>query len=375
MVRDDQQVSGNHLLVWLALLRVPGLGVARLHELLAHFTTPDRILSASTGELKDLHLDPGLIDALRHPEWRAAESDRDWLTANGCRFISCLDPRYPALLKEIADPPPGLFVRGDVKCLSDLQVAVVGSRNPSPSGRRTSREFARELGRLGVTVVSGMALGIDSRAHEGALDAGAPTIAVLGSGLKMIYPARNRTLADRIAECGAVVTEFPPEIRPLAGNFPRRNRIISGLSVGVIVVEAAARSGSLITARYAMEQGREVFAVPGSIHNPMARGCHALIKQGVKLTETVEDVLEEIGVLSMTVCNSRHPVDFQAQNRTGLDEAGKLLLDNIGDSPVTIDEITDLTRMSVDEISAKLLELELQGFIESIAGGAYIRRE
>lgn len=375
VVREDRHSSSNELTAWLALLRVPLLGPGRIRSLLDRYATPAGILAAPAHELRREGFPGELIDGLHRPDWRAAERDQNWLADNDCHFVSCRDPRYPELLKEIPDPPAGLFVRGNIDVLSSLQIAIVGSRNPSQAGRRTARDLAVQLGGAGVTVVSGMALGIDSRAHEGALDAAAATVAVLGNGLKTVYPARNRALAQRIAESGALVSEFLPEVKPLAANFPRRNRIISGLSVGVIVVEAAMRSGSLITARCAMEQGREVFAVPGSIHNPLARGCHALIKQGVKLTETVEDVLEEIGALSASVFNNRHPADFQAYNAAGLDEAGKLLLDNIGDAPVTVDELSDLTLMSVDEISAKLLELELQGLIESIAGGAYIRRE
>ncbi len=375
MVREDRHTPSSELTAWLALLRIPLLGPGRIRNLLDGFASPAGIFAASADELRNRGLPVESIDALSRPDWRAAEADRKWLADNNCHFISCRDPRYPEILKAIPDPPAGLFIRGDIEVLSSLQIAIVGSRNPSPSGRRTARELAVQLARAGITVVSGMATGIDSRAHEGALDAGAPTIAVLGNGLKTVYPARNRQLARRITESGALVSEFPPEIRPLAANFPRRNRIISGLAAGVVVVEAAMRSGSLITARYAMEQGREVFAVPGSIHNPLARGCHALIKQGVKLTETIEDILEEIGALSVTVYNHRHPADFQAYNGAGLDEESKLLLDNIGDAPVTIDELSDLTLMSVDEISAKLLELELQGLLESIAGGAYIRRE
>lgn len=375
MVREDRHSSSSELTAWLALLRVPRLGPGRIRSLLDRYATPSGIFAASVDDLRNEHLPGELIDGLRRPDWRAAEADRNWLADNGCHFISCRDPHYPELLREIPDPPPGLFVRGDIQLLSSLQIAIVGSRNPSPAGRRTARELAVQLAGAGITVVSGMALGIDSRAHEGALEAGMATVAVLGNGLKTVYPARNRDLAGRIVEYGALVSEFPPEVKPLAANFPRRNRIISGLSVGVVVVEAATRSGSLITARCAMEQGREVFAVPGSIYNPLARGCHALIKQGVKLTETVEDILEEIGALSVSVYNNRHPADFQAYNGAGLDEASKLLLDNIGDAPVTIDQLSDLTLMSVDEISAKLLELELQGLIESIAGGAYIRRE
>lgn len=372
----DDRDTDRQLTAWLALLRVPSLGPARIRKLLDHYAGPAALFDESPHHLRDLGLSEEAVAALGRPDWRSAEADRRWLADGGCRFIACTDPLYPSLLKTIPDPPPGLFVRGNVRALSSLSVAAVGSRNPTAAGARTARRFGAELGRNGISVISGLAIGIDSHAHEGALAADAPTVAVLGNGLKTVYPARNRQLAEKIVEQhGALVSEFPPEVKPLAANFPRRNRIISGLAAGVLVIEAALQSGSLITARYAMEQGREVFAVPGSIHNPTARGCHALIKQGVKLTECVGDILEELGPLSAVVDDGRHPADFQQYNGDGLDGNSRLLLDNIGDAPVTIDHLIDLTLMSVDEISAKLMELELLGLIESIAGGAYIRRE
>jgi len=216
-------------------------------------------------------------------------------------ILTLHDPAYPALLKEIADPPPLLFVRGDPAVLSRPQLGIVGSRNPTPGGRSLAEDFARSLSRCGLVVTSGMALGIDAAGHRGALRGGGTTLAVAGTGPDRIYPARHRDLARAIVEQGAIISEFAPGTPALPSNFPRRNRIISGLSLGVLVVEAACRSGSLITARLAAEQGREVFALPGSIHNPLARGCHHLIRQGAKLVEDIEDIVEELGPLAAVI--------------------------------------------------------------------------
>ncbi|MGH8552168.1 MAG: DNA-processing protein DprA, partial [Methylococcales bacterium] len=244
--------------------------------------------------LSELGLNQATIEYLKSPDWAAIDNDLEWLNQPGHQAVTLDDPRYPSRLKEIAVPPPVLFVTGEVSLLSTPQLAIVGSRNPSPSGIDIARDFAANLCGSGLTITSGMALGIDGAAHEGCLAAGGKTIAVLGTGPDRVYPARHKQLAWKIAERGCLVTEFPPGTRPKASNFPRRNRVISGLSLGVLVVEAAIESGSLITARLALEQGREVFAIPGFIHNPLARGCNALIKKGAKLVESVHDILEEL---------------------------------------------------------------------------------
>ena len=234
----------------------------------------------------------------------------EWLSQPGNHVVHFQDAAYPALLKQIADPPPLLFVRGDRDYLAQPQLAIVGSRNPTHTGRALAREFAAHLASFGLTITSGLASGIDGAAHQGAIEAGGTTLAVTGTGLDRVYPARHRDLAHRVAENGALVTEFPPGTAPLAANFPRRNRLISGLSLGTLVVEAALRSGSLITARSALEQGREVFAIPGSIHNPLARGCHALIRDGAKLVESGEWVQPGDPVLELTATDGLR-IDFQ----------------------------------------------------------------
>ena len=373
MVRDDTTAQQGQL-ACLALLRIPQLGPSAFRRLHTCLTSPLEVFDAGRRQLAALGLNEAVIAGILAPDWRGAEADLEWLHGSGSQLVTWDAPEYPPLLKQIPDPPPCLFVQGCAGLLASPQVAVVGSRKPSPAGRRHARQFGADLGRAGITVTSGLATGIDSQAHEGALEAGAPTIAVFGCGLKTVYPRGNRRLAANIATAGALVSEFPPDAKPLAANFPRRNRLISGLALGVLVVEAAPRSGSLITARLALEQGREVFALPGSIHNPVARGCHALIREGAKLTETIEDILEETAPLAAAVRPAVHAAPAPLPDGTGLDGAAKLLLDNIGDAPITIDSLINLTLLPVDEISAALLNLELLGLIETVPGGAYVRR-
>jgi DNA processing protein len=281
---------------WLALLRAPALGPVtflRLRDggidLVALVGTRD--LPAGTG------LGAALRGYLATPDWVGVDRDLEWLARPGNHLLTLDDDRYPDLLRQIPDPPLALFVRGDPATLASPQIAIVGSRNPTEGGRRTARGFAVELAAAGLAVTSGLAVGIDAAAHEGALAARGVTLAVAGTGPDRLYPARHAALAERVVERGALVSELPVGTAPLPGHFPRRNRIVSGLAAGTLVVEASLKSGSLITARLAAEQGREVFAIPGSIHNPLARGCHRLIRQGAKLVETVGDVLEELGPL------------------------------------------------------------------------------
>ncbi|MGH8120958.1 MAG: DNA-processing protein DprA, partial [Gammaproteobacteria bacterium] len=252
-----------------------------------------------------------------------------------------------------------------------VQLGIVGSRNPSFAGKQNARMFAGKMVQLGVTVTSGLASGIDYYSHMGALDENGTTIAVLGNGPDLVYPCHHAELAERISSNGAVISEFVPGTPPMARNFPRRNRIISGLSVGVLVVEAAQKSGSLITAKHALEQGREVFAIPGSIHNPLARGCHWLIKQGAKLVESSEDVLEELNIIvpraGKPACNTVQGSCHQ------LDTDHKLLLKYISDDPVSVDDLVSYTGLTVAAVSSMLLSLEIQGMIAEAAGGCYTR--
>jgi DNA processing protein len=290
----------------------------------------------------------------------------------GHHLLTISDPGYPELLTQLQDPPALLFIRGDPELLSSPQLAMVGSRNPTPSGRQTARDFARFLASAGITITSGLAIGIDGASHEGALQAEGHTIAVMATGPDRLYPARHRRLAEQIQEQGALVTEFPPGTPPKRGHFPRRNRLISGLSLGTLVVEAAQRSGSLITARLAAEQGREVFAIPGSIHNPLARGCHALIRQGAKLVETAQDVVEELGPL---LCHLRLPVDPRQEGLGPIaetwDQDYQRLLDCLGFDPVAIDLLIQRSGLTADAVSSMLLLLELEGYVSSAPGGRY----
>jgi DNA processing protein len=296
-----------------------------------------------------------------------------WADCPGRGAITLSSPEYPSLLRAIPDAPLVLFVRGDVSSLTASHIAVVGTRNPTRPGVETARDFAATLAREGLGVVSGLAVGIDAAAHRGALDASATTVAVAAHGLDMVYPRRHRDLADRIAQSGALVSEFPPGVPPLRENFPRRNRIISGLSLGVLVVEAAVRSGSLITARLGAEQGREVFAMPGSIHNPMARGCHRLIRDGAKLVETVADLLEELGWdarTSSTACDAETDGVDAAE---ALDDDYVTLLQAMGHDPAPVDVLVQRTGLTPQALSSMLLRLELQGIVHPVPGTGYVR--
>ncbi len=359
---------------WLALLHAPGVGSRSFNSLLEQVGEPDQLLRMSPSELASLKISSLTVNYLRNPDWSAVERDMQWAEQPNNHLLTRHDPRYPPLLAAIPDPPPLLFLHGDPDILHLPQLAIVGSRNPSRSGREIATEFARHLVTAGLTITSGLAIGIDGRAHSGALAAGGMTIAVTGTGLDRVYPASQRELAHSIAESGALLSEFPPGTPPLASNFPRRNRIISGLSVGTLVVEAAQRSGSLITARLALEQGREVFAIPGSIHNPLARGCHALIRQGAKLVETAADVLEELGALLGTLHEESITIPVcTTQNGMELDSDYQRLLDCVEFDPITADQLIALSGLTAEAVSSMLLLLELEGYLSSAPGGRYCR--
>ncbi len=302
----------------------------------------------------------------------AAEHEIAWLAEPHHHLITLSDPRYPPLLREIADPPAALYVIGDPAVLSSTQLGIVGSRNPTPGGSETAHAFATYLTLSGLTITSGLAMGVDAAAHRGALVAGGKTIAVAGTGLDRVYPARHRELAHQIAAQGALISEFPLGTPALAFNFPRRNRIISGLSLGVLVVEAALQSGSLITARLAAEQGREVFAIPGSIHNPLARGCHALIRQGAKLVETAADILEELGPIAQLSVPARQ-TDGVGNITSGLGVEAMTLLECLGFDPTPVDSLIERSGLTPEAVSSMLLVLELQGHVVSAPGGHYNR--
>ena len=355
----------------LALLRAPGIGPARFTRLVEHFGSAAGAFAADRAELQALELPDAALDYLRRPDWRRVEEDLAWLERPDNYLLRLDDPRYPPLLRQIPYPPPLLFVHGDPDCLRLSQLAIVGTRNPTPLGRETAQRFAAHLAECGLLITSGLALGIDAAAHQGALTSGR-TIAVMGTSLDRVYPAQHRDLAHAIAERGALVSEFAIGTSPAAGNFPQRNRLISGLALGVLVVEAAAQSGSLITARLANEQGREVFAIPGSIHNPLAKGCHALIRQGAKLVETAADILEELGALAAATRDIA-PSPAAPSSSTPLDEEYRRLLAAMGDEPVGIDLLADRCGLTAEALSSMLLILELEGYVAAIPGGLYGR--
>ena len=400
---DREELNG-----WLRLTLTPGVGNDTARRLLAAFGPPDAIFAQPSAALRQL-LTPAQVSALTEPPDGLAEaldSTLAWLAADGqddarrC-VVPLGDPRYPAELLGIEDPPPLLYMLGQVPATDSVPfgapdgtgraqeatptianlyppaVAMVGSRNPTPQGALNARQFARALREAGLTVVSGLALGIDGAAHEGALEAGHPglaTIAVIGTGIDRVYPSRHRELAHRIASQGLIVSEYPLGTPPLAPNFPKRNRLIAGLSLGTLVVEAATQSGSLITARLAAEQGKEVFAIPGSIHSAQSRGCHQLIRQGAKLVESAQDVLEELRlpIPASAIDNAAAGADSTGDGATFSSE-GDALLEALGADPVSLDALQARTGLPTPELQARLLELELEGQVGRLPGGLFQR--
>jgi DNA processing protein len=355
-------------LYWLALEAVPGLGPETARRLLEAFPDIASLFAAAPGQLKPLVGERLATDLARPIDPDRHRPTLDWLSAPDAHLITWTDPAYPETLRALADPPMWLYVKGDPDLLSRPLFAIVGSRNATPQGRRDAEAFARILAEAGLTIVSGLAEGIDTAAHEGGLAGNGAGVAVVGTGLDRVYPARNRELAHRLATGGALVSEFPLGTAPRPGHFPRRNRIISGLALGVLVVEAAPQSGSLITARLAAEQGREVFAIPGSIHSPMSKGCHQLIKQGAKLVESATDILEELNLPWL--------LEMAAAPRRGADAppaAAAPLLELMGSDPVSLDELARRGGLTVDNLSAMLFAHELEGLVAVLPGGLYQR--
>lgn len=355
--------------LWFALCRLPGAGHRTRLELLEQFGSIENIFSATRPQLEKILAgkNESINAILDGADEAAFKTERAWLSEVGHHLVTWADTDYPPLLREIPDPPVVLYVIGDRQSLSRPQFAIVGSRNPTPMGRENAQAFAKTLAGAGLTITSGLALGIDGAAHRGALEAGGTTIAVAGTGLDRVYPARHRDLAHAVVQHGALVSEFPLGTPPKPENFPMRNRIISGLSLGTLVVEAALQSGSLITARLATEQGREVFAIPGSIHSPQARGCHALIRQGAKLVETAQDILEELGPLAQLVREVR-PEAKETTSREISPPMAKLL-EHIGYDPVSVDTLIERSGLTADAVSSMLLQMELQGLVMPSPGG------
>ncbi|MES0327173.1 MAG: DNA-processing protein DprA [Gammaproteobacteria bacterium] len=358
---------------WLILLHATGLGVAGFHKLLSTFEQPEKILAANSSKLSELGFSKQTITAIQCPDLAAVKRDIEWAeSADNHHIITLLNPQYPQQLKTISQPPPLLFVRGDPDYLRQPQLAMVGSRNPTAAGKRTASDFAKHLSNSGITITSGLARGIDGACHHGALQGIAGTVALVAHGLDIVYPAAHRALAEDISNHGAVVSEVPIGTEPHRGLFPRRNRIISGLSLGTLVVEAALKSGSLITAKHAMEQNREVFAIPGSIHNPLSRGCHQLIRQGAKLVETAEDIIEELLPHLPTGITAVTETLINEKNEQTLDPDHQKLLKCLQYEPVAIDELVNCSGFSAAEVASILLIMELEGRVVN-EGGRYTR--
>jgi len=369
-------------------LRAPNLGGARLTRLIADFGGVGRLVNASSSELRRAGLPDDTVAALRSHDQPCLQDDLAWLKQPRHHLITWDDEHFPPLLREVPSPPAALWVAGDPDVLWQPQLAVIGSRNPTAGGKDIARNFAHELVHQGVTVTSGMASGIDSVAHEAALEAGGHTVAVMGTGLDIVYPASGRALAARIRKQGALVSEFPLGTAPRRNHFPSRNRIISGLSLGVLVIEAGLRSGTLITARLAASQGREVFAVPGSIHNPLAKGCHRLIRDGARLVESVTEILQELGPLATQLAGQlrgelagdsastgQPSLDLGAgEPQFELDPEYQKLWDCLGHDPLPVDAIIEQSGLTARAVSSMLLMLELRGMVDAHAGGAYSRR-
>lgn len=350
--------------LWVSLSLIPGLGDVSYRKLLHAFGGPQEIYAASYAALSNI-VDKSVADRIR----RGMDLDESsplavWLGNPENHVITLADADYPQALLQIPDPPPLLYLKGRRELLNRPALAVVGSRNATPQGQANAESFSKNLSDNGLCIVSGLASGIDAAAHRGGLGGAASSIAVVGTGLDIVYPSSNHILAHELAQHGALISEFPLGTQGKAHNFPRRNRIICGLALGCLVVEAAIRSGSLITARLAAEQGREVFAIPGSIHSPVSKGCHALIKQGAKLVECANDILDELKWVSPqafapTIAEKWPDNNFQP------------LLDALGFDPAAIDELTSRSGLTSDTVCAMLLQLELEGRIASLPGGLF----
>lgn len=355
----------NNLPYYLALNRMERVGPRTVAKFQKRWPDLENMFRLSATELEQEGLSPALAQTIAGFNLNMIDEDLNWLQAADNHHILTWDScDYPALLKEINDPPIVLYVKGVLGSLNPPKLAVVGSRNPTVTGSENARHFAKAIAAYGVTIVSGLALGIDAEAHRGCLESKGQTIAVLGTGIDQIYPRRHHSLAQQIVQNGLLISEFPLKSPPTAGHFPRRNRIISGLSLCTLVVESAIKSGSLITARMALEQNRDVLAIPGSIHNPLARGCHYLLQQGAKLVTSVADVLEELQIDS----------EQQSADKTTLPLASgnKNLVKFIGFEMTTVDQIILRSGCTVEQVTSELAELELNGAVVSVPGG-YMR--
>jgi DNA processing protein len=349
---------------WASLQLLPGVSARALFALLKDFGGPAEVLAASQANLARVVPVETARAIGRGPDRAELARTLAWLREAGHALIAWDDTAYPRALLTISDPPPALYFCGRSELLNCQALAIVGSRNATPQGVETAEAFASTLSAAGLTIVSGLALGIDAAAHRGGLAGAGGSLAVVGTGIDRVYPAANRDLAHRLANTGGILSEFPLGTPPLPANFPRRNRLISGLARGVLVVEATYASGSLITARFAAEQGRDVFAIPGSIHSPFSKGSHRLIKDGAKLVETAQDVLEELGMTG--------PGAARAPSATVVAECDAArVLTALGHDPVGVDALITRSGLAAEAVTAALVELELTGQIASLPGGRY----
>ncbi len=411
MSKSIQRIEEEY---WLALRRAPGVGAVKFMRLITHFGNPRNVFEASQSEWNALKLNEKLCNYLQAPDWYAVEKELKWLAQPNNHLLTFIHPDYPPLLREIADPPPILFVHGDNTLLSSQQIAIVGTRKPTNEGVQTAREFAEYLSHQGITITSGMALGIDGASHWGALAASGKTIAVAGTGLDRIYPSQHRELAYKIGETGALVSEWPLNVTIRRSHFPIRSRVVSGLCLGTLVIEAPERSGALYAAQHTIKQGRELFAIPGSIHNPLVKGCHQLIKKGAKLVESAADILEELQIhrpftaktqveirgssflpkkleprtqfpptkpdersASQLAQNSedenrsRKPDELSASQLAQNSEDENRLLAYLKLGPTSIDNLVEQSELTAGGVSSMLLMLELRGLVVTQTGGLY----
>jgi DNA processing protein len=375
VLSGDAELSREELAAWLTLARTPALEVTTLWAALEVLGTARGVVTASEAGLEHAGVPAAARDYLLRAESAPTAAERAWLDGPSHHIVPFTDARFPGLLRTCKGCPIALYVEGRAEVLNDPQLAIVGSRNPSAQGRDNAFEFAELLATRGLAIVSGLAEGIDSAAHRGALMASGITVAVLGCGVDVVYPRGNLPLSRDIKLAGALVSEFPLGTPPRRQNFPQRNRIIAGMTLGTLVVEAARRSGSLITARLAGDYGRELFAIPGSIRNPLSRGCHELIRQGAKLTETADDILKELNFSDFFAEGLGTPQAFDMAGAfaPGMDKDHKILLDALGFDPVNLDALVVRTGFKPEAVSSMMLILELEGHVQAAPGGHYSR--
>jgi DNA processing protein len=366
----DHSKDMDEKLLWVSLGNISGIGSQTYCQLLQAFGSPGNIYAANIKQLREIVSANIASEIMRGFDLETLAQTRQWLMQENNHLVTLADPEYPRSLLEIADPPPFLYAKGKLDLLNKPGIAIVGSRNASVQGEKNAEAFAFDLSAYGLCIVSGLALGIDGAAHRGALRAQGATIAVVGTGMDIVYPAKHRELAHQIAEHGLIISEFNLGTPSKPQNFPKRNRIISGLSLGCLVVEANLQSGSQITARLASEQGREVFAIPGSIHSPLSKGCHQLIKQGAKLVDCLQDIVEELN-LSRSTLSELIIDDSSNANDLNNDSSANIIMNAMGYDPITLDNLVVSSGLTISEVSSMLMLLELEGKIAALTGGQY----